>query len=49
MVTPAGHAPTLTAAPSAAWGLHLDDPNVALGNLVAIVQSEAVAYDGAHP
>jgi hypothetical protein len=48
MVTPLGHAPTLTAAPDAAWGLHLDDPNVALGNLVAIVDSEADAYVGAH-
>jgi Protein of unknown function (DUF3089) len=49
MVTALHHAPALTAAPSATFGLHLDDPNVALGNLVAIVQSEANAYVGAHP
>ena len=48
MVTPLPHAPALTAAPSAAWGLHLDDPNVALGNLVTIVRSEASAYVGTH-
>jgi hypothetical protein len=34
--------PTETLGPS--WGLHLDDMNIALGNLVAIVQSEATAY-----
>ena len=49
MVTAHDHAPALTAAPSAAWGLHLDDPNVALGNLVTLVQSEAGAYVAAHP
>jgi Protein of unknown function (DUF3089) len=30
--------------PTPAWGLHLLDGNVALGNLVAIVHSEAVAF-----
>ena len=48
MVTPLRHAPTLTAALGADWGLHLDDPNVALGNLVGIVQSEANAYVASH-
>ena len=43
-VSPLDHAPALTAAPTAAWGLHLDDPNLALGNLVELVQSEATAY-----
>jgi hypothetical protein len=49
MVTARHHTPALTAAPNAAWGLHLDDPNIALGNLVAIVQSQADAYVAAHP
>ena len=26
------------------WGLHLDDVNLALGNLVQIVRDESVAY-----
>jgi hypothetical protein len=30
------------------WGLHLYDGNIALGNLVAIVQSEANAYTASH-
>jgi hypothetical protein len=30
--------------PDATWGLHVDDPNLALGNLVALVSSEAIAY-----
>lgn len=37
-------APTLAPVPDAAWGLHVDDPNLALGNLVDIVQLEARAY-----
>jgi DUF3089 family protein len=38
----------LTAVPNPAWGLHVDDPNLALGNLVDLVQSEAAAYISAH-
>jgi hypothetical protein len=30
------------------WGLHLYDGNIALGNLVDIVQSEANAYTASH-
>jgi Protein of unknown function (DUF3089) len=41
--------PKLVAAPNAAWGLHIDDPNLALGNLVDLVQTEATAYAAAHP
>jgi hypothetical protein len=26
------------------WGLHLDDVNLALGDLVAIVHDQAIAY-----
>jgi hypothetical protein len=44
MVSPLDHAPALFPAPTAAWGLHLDDPNLALGNLIALVQAEATAY-----
>jgi hypothetical protein len=43
-----GGAPLVTA-PNAAWGLHVDDPNLALGNLVALVQSQAELYLKAHP
>jgi pimeloyl-ACP methyl ester carboxylesterase len=43
-----GGSPLLTV-PNAAWGLHVDDPNLALGNLVALVQSQAEVYLKAHP
>jgi hypothetical protein len=49
LVKPIGDAPELTAAPTAAWGLHIDDPNLAMGNLVALVRSQAQAYESAHP
>ncbi|MFZ0666621.1 MAG: DUF3089 domain-containing protein [Acidimicrobiales bacterium] len=29
---------------NAAWGLHVDDPNLAMGNLVQLVQSETRSY-----
>jgi hypothetical protein len=38
----------LTAVPDSAWGLHVDDPNLAAGNLVDLVQSVAAAYISAH-
>ena len=41
-------APTLSPFPDSAWGLHVDDSNLAMGNLVALVRSEAVAYLRAH-
>jgi hypothetical protein len=47
-VTAADNAPTLTTYPSAAWGLHVDDPNLALGNLVQLAQSQTIAYIGRH-
>ena len=37
-------APTLRAVPNAAWGLHLTDANIALGNLVTTVRHEISAY-----
>jgi hypothetical protein len=30
------------------WGLHLDDVNLALGNLVNDVSAEETAYSGHH-
>lgn len=30
------------------WGLHLDDVNIALGNLVSLVRSESMAYAAHH-
>jgi DUF3089 family protein len=41
------HAPTLTAYLGASWGLHVDDPNLAMGNLVELVHSEAASYSKA--
>lgn len=53
-VTSAGHhvltvhaskqVPTLRSFPDASFGLHVDDPNLAMGNLVQLVQSEATSY-----
>lgn len=48
IVTPIHDGSLLTAVPDPAWGLHVDDPNLALGNLVDLVQSEASAYIAAH-
>ena len=44
IVHSSGHGPTLTSYPNASWGLHVDDPNLAMGNLVDLVQSEALLY-----
>ena len=43
-ITPVGGAQVATPSPDPAWGLHLVDGSIALGNLIAIVHSEAVAY-----
>lgn len=37
-------APTLRPVPTAAWGLHLTDANIALGNLVSAVRHEISVY-----
>ena len=37
-------APEVTATPGPLWGYHVDDVNLALGNLVADVGSEEGAY-----
>jgi hypothetical protein len=41
-------APTLRAVPNAAWGLHLADANIALGNLVTVVRHQISAYTAHH-
>ncbi len=43
-ITPLGGARRPTPSPTPAWGLHLLDANIALGNLVLIVSREAVAF-----
>jgi hypothetical protein len=43
-ITPRDGAPTLTPSPTPAWGLHLLDANIALGNLVSVVRSETSTY-----
>ncbi len=49
VVRPVGRVPALSATPDSRWGLHVDDPNLAMGNLVQLVRSETAAYLGAHP
>lgn len=44
-----GRVPTLTATPDPAWGLHVDDPNLAMGNLVELIRSQSTAYLSEHP
>jgi hypothetical protein len=48
-ISPLGGAPTLQPVPDATWGLHLVDANIALGNLVSVVHSEAIAYAARFP
>jgi hypothetical protein len=43
-IAPNGGAPDLRAIPTAAWGLHLVDANIALGNLVHVVREEIRSY-----
>ena len=43
-VTPRNGAPVIHPSPTPGWGLHLVDVNLALGNLVGVVHSEALAY-----
>jgi hypothetical protein len=44
MISPLRGAPLPTPSPSPVWGLHLLDAQVALGNLVADVKTEAAAF-----
>jgi DUF3089 family protein len=43
-IVPVGGAQTIHPSPDSTWGLHLADANIALGNLTALVQTEATAY-----
>jgi Protein of unknown function (DUF3089) len=45
-VTPRAGAPTPTASPDPTWGLHLTDANIALGNLIDLVRTQATAFVG---
>lgn len=44
MVAPVGDAEHLTPSPDDTWGIHLVDVNVALGNLVSLVDRQATAW-----
>lgn len=44
VVSPRGGAPALKPVPSATWGLHLADVNIALGNLVELVERQAATW-----
>ena len=44
-VSPLGGAPMLNAVPTAQWGLHLTDVDLALGDLVRLVQRQFRAYE----
>jgi hypothetical protein len=43
-IAPLGGAPAPRPSPDPAWGLHLVDANIALGNLVDLVRAQAQAY-----
>jgi Protein of unknown function (DUF3089) len=45
-ITGQAEAPVLHALPDATWGLHLVDANIALGDLVTLVHTQAVRYSG---
>jgi hypothetical protein len=47
-IAPRDGAPALSASPDPTWGLHLADGNIALGNLVGLVRSQARAWTRAH-
>jgi len=41
---PADPRPVITQTQGPTWGTHLDDVNIALGDLVALVSKQSVAY-----
>jgi hypothetical protein len=43
-IKPVGSARHLNPAPDPSWGLHLSDANIALGNLVEVVDSQSRAW-----
>lgn len=45
-VTSSGRVPQLSSSsPAPTWGLHVDDPNLAMGNLIALVRSETNSFE----
>jgi len=44
LISSNGAAPVLMPSPTAAWGLHLVDANIALGNLVDVVAKQGATY-----
>jgi hypothetical protein len=44
MIDEAEGAPQLHPSPDDTWGLHLADVNIALGDLVGLVQTQSKAY-----
>jgi hypothetical protein len=44
MISELGSARRLNPSPDASWGLHLADVNIALGDLVDVVHSQARAF-----
>jgi hypothetical protein len=47
-VTAVGGSPALAPSPTPAWGLHLADVNIALGNLERLVRRQTTAYLRSH-
>jgi hypothetical protein len=47
-IHPNDGAPDLRAIPTAAWGVHLADANIALGNLIGVVRHEIRSYVRGH-
>ena len=43
-ITTVGNAPTISAAPTAAWGLQIVDVYLTLGNLIDDVKTQSAAY-----
>jgi Protein of unknown function (DUF3089) len=47
-ITPLGGAQAPTPSPTPAWGLHLLDANIEMGNLLSVIRTEAAAYMARH-
>lgn len=44
-ISPRGGAPVFPALPDPSWGLHLEDANIAMGDLVDVVAGQIAAYE----
>jgi hypothetical protein len=44
--TPGDARPSVTQTLGPTWGLHLDDVNLAIGNLVSLVRDQAASFTG---